>query len=126
MAESLRRPSEVAADIAKLNEKKRTLEEKLAALERQIYCLEGSYLQDTRSVGNILTGGVSPPPLLGPRLCLHTDGVVLLQGWDNYLSARSGTLKRPQKFKESDRLFSLSSVTSLKVVSLTDCSALLC
>ncbi len=62
------------------------------ALEKQIYALEGSYLQDTRSLGNILTG------------------------WDSYLSSRgSGALKRPMKFKDSDRLFSLSSVTSVKV-----------
>jgi len=53
--------------------------------------LEGSYLQDTKNIGNILLG------------------------WDGYLSYRgSGAVRRPMKFKESDRLFSLSSVTSLK------------
>jgi chromatin modification-related protein EAF6 len=80
-------------ELTKLLEKKQTVDQKLASLERQIYALEGSYLQDTRNLGNILTG------------------------WDSYLSSRgSGALKRPQKFKESDRLFSLSSLTSVKVI----------
>src|SRR4051794_34339170 len=34
-------------------------------------------------------------------------------GWDHYLSARSGAIKRATfKLKDSDRLFSLSSITS--------------
>jgi len=66
------------------------VEYKLSNLEKQIHALEGTYLQNTRNLGNILVG------------------------WDSYLSARSGALKRPSKFKESDRLFSLSSVSSFK------------
>jgi len=90
ISEVLRHPKEVSAEISKLLERKKATEEKLANLEQQIFLLEGSYLQDTRNLGNILTG------------------------WESYLSARSGALKRPLKFKDSDRLFSLSSVTALK------------
>jgi len=89
--EKLKNPGNISAELTKLLEKKTSIEQRLMALEKQIYALEGSYLQDTRSLGNILTG------------------------WDSYLSSRgSGALKRPMKFKESDRLFSLSSVTSMK------------
>src|SRR5687767_10055897 len=91
VVDNLRNPKEVVSELNRLLEKKKSTEEKLAHLERQIYALEGSYLTETRTLGNILVG------------------------WDSYLSARSGALKRPQKHKESDRLFSLSSVTSIKV-----------
>ncbi|PRP81590.1 hypothetical protein PROFUN_01097 [Planoprotostelium fungivorum] len=90
--ENLRTPKEVTSELNRLAEKKKSTEEKLASLEKQIYALEGSYLHDTRNLGNILVG------------------------WDSYLSARSGALKRPQKYKDSDRLFSLSSITSVRYV----------
>lgn len=83
--------SKLPNEIQKLLEKKHSLEEKLINLEKQIYALETSYLLDTKQIGNIVTG------------------------WDNYLSARGGALKKPTKLKDSDRLFSLSSVTSFKV-----------
>eukprot|EP00026_Physarum_polycephalum_P020351 Phypoly_transcript_22881.p1 GENE.Phypoly_transcript_22881~~Phypoly_transcript_22881.p1 ORF type:complete len:146 (+),score=26.77 Phypoly_transcript_22881:86-523(+) len=76
-------------DLDALLEQKADIEQKLASLERQIYALEGSYLEDTHHLGNII------------------------RGWDGYLSSRSGALKR-LKFKESDRLFSMSSVTAIK------------
>mmetsp|Transcript_19027 Transcript_19027/g.26619 ORF Transcript_19027/g.26619 Transcript_19027/m.26619 type:complete len:159 (-) Transcript_19027:55-531(-) len=90
VVENLRNPKDVTQELKRLVEKKANIEQKLISLEKQIYALEGSYLHDTRNLGNILTG------------------------WENYLSSRSGALKRPMKFKESDRLFSLSSVTALK------------
>eukprot|EP01102_Stenamoeba_stenopodia_P022949 TRINITY_DN9754_c0_g1_i1.p1 TRINITY_DN9754_c0_g1~~TRINITY_DN9754_c0_g1_i1.p1 ORF type:complete len:217 (+),score=54.18 TRINITY_DN9754_c0_g1_i1:81-653(+) len=79
----------MSVDTSALIEKKHSLERTLQNLERQIYALETSYLEDTLAVGNIL------------------------KGWDGYLSNRSSNFTR-KKFKESDRLFSLSSVTSLK------------
>ena len=95
VVENLRNPKDVTQELKRLVDKKTNIEQKLISLEKEIYALEGSYLHDTRNLGNILTG------------------------WENYLSSRSGALKRSLKFKESDRLFSLSSVTALKVCNLT-------
>ena len=80
----------ISKEIESLLESKTDIEGKLASLERQIYALEGSYLEDTHHLGNII------------------------RGWDGYLSSRSGALKK-MKFKDADRLFSTSSVTSIKV-----------
>lgn len=74
-----------------LQDKRNAVEQKLVSLEKQIWALEGTYLSETAHLGNIL------------------------RGWGDYLSARSGALKRvPRPVKEEDRLFSLSSATSLK------------
>jgi hypothetical protein len=70
------------------------LEEELARTERQIYELEGEYLQETVKDGNIL------------------------RGWDGYLGkqASSGAIRRINRFREADRLFSASSATAQQVV----------
>jgi chromatin modification-related protein EAF6 len=87
--EGIKTPEAAREELGKLLEEKSNLETKLKSLEKQIFQLEGSYLTETKHLGNILTG------------------------WDSYLSSRSGALRRPMKFKDSDRLFSLSSATAL-------------
>mmetsp|Transcript_35271 Transcript_35271/g.112265 ORF Transcript_35271/g.112265 Transcript_35271/m.112265 type:complete len:119 (+) Transcript_35271:3-359(+) len=81
-------------DVAKLQERRAVLEEELARTERQIYELEGEYLQETVKDGNIL------------------------RGWDGYLGkqASSGAIRRINRFREADRLFSASSATAQQVV----------
>ena len=71
-------------------EKKQLLEEDLRRIEKQIYDLEGEYLQETVKDGNIL------------------------RGWDSYhgKQASSGAIRRINRFREADRMFSASSVTS--------------
>jgi len=83
--------SSISQELEALLETKEDIEQKLASLERQIYALEGSYLDDTHHLGNII------------------------RGWDGYLSSRSGALKK-MRFKDADRLFSMSSVTAAKNV----------
>jgi len=80
-------------DLQSLLTRKRTLEGELKKIEKQIFSLETKYLDETNHVGNIL------------------------KGWDSYMSNKisnssSGSNPSRKRFKESDRLFSQSSVTS--------------
>ncbi|KAI3990160.1 hypothetical protein MKX01_029138 [Papaver californicum] len=80
-------PSQV---LTSLMSKRAKLQEELRSIEKQVYELETSYLQDSSQGGNVL------------------------KGFEGFLSSTKSTtnLKRSRKFQPEDRLFSLSSVTS--------------
>ena len=81
-------------ELLDLVQKKHELELNLISLEKQIYKFEESYLDETQAFGNVI------------------------KGWDNYLTSnlKSGSSsqksdRKVKKWKDSDRLFSKSSVT---------------
>ncbi|VFR02069.1 unnamed protein product [Cuscuta campestris] len=88
--EGKRAPSNPSAVLAALLSKRSKLHEELKNIEKQVYDMETSYLQDPSQCGNVL------------------------KGFEGFLSSSKSTtlLKRSRKFQPEDRLFSLSSVTS--------------
>eukprot|EP00123_Amoebidium_parasiticum_P021200 comp63285_c0_seq1/m.47947 comp63285_c0_seq1/g.47947 ORF comp63285_c0_seq1/g.47947 comp63285_c0_seq1/m.47947 type:complete len:152 (-) comp63285_c0_seq1:38-493(-) len=85
-------------ELDELVARQKQIEENLINLEKQIYNFEGSYLEDTQLYGNIF------------------------QGFEGFSSSNTGDRKGPRKFKESERLFSLSSATFQKSNDITDYS----
>ncbi|XP_021673150.1 uncharacterized protein LOC110659501 isoform X2 [Hevea brasiliensis] len=90
MSSGQRSGSNPAAMLASLMGKREKLREELRNIEKQVYELETSYLQDSGHFGNVL------------------------KGFEGFLSSSKSTtnVKRSRKFQPEDRLFSLSSVTS--------------
>ncbi|XP_015582317.2 chromatin modification-related protein MEAF6 isoform X1 [Ricinus communis] len=82
--------SNPAAMLASLMGKREKLWEELRNIEKQVFELETSYLQESGHFGHVL------------------------KGFEGFLSSSKSTtnLKRSRKFQPEDRLFSLSSVTS--------------
>ena len=68
------------------SKKRKELRHELATIEKQIYDLETTYLEETREFGNIFTG------------------------WETYLSIEK--VKTKKQITTDERLFSLSSITS--------------
>lgn len=79
-----------ATTLTSLVSKRQKLQEELHTIEKQVYELETSYLQESSHFGNAF------------------------KGFDGLLSASRNTtnLKRSRKLQPEDRIFSLSSVTS--------------
>ncbi|XP_047324771.1 chromatin modification-related protein eaf6-like [Impatiens glandulifera] len=88
--EGQRNSTSPSAMLAALLCKRSKLHEELRSIEKQVYDMETSYLQDPSQCGNVL------------------------KGFEGFLSSSKSTtlLKRSRKFQPEDRLFSLSSVTS--------------
>ncbi|CAH9126764.1 unnamed protein product [Cuscuta epithymum] len=84
------RGSNPKAMLSSILNKRQKLQEELRNIEKQVFDLETTYLQETGSFGNAL------------------------RGFEGFLSSsnKSSSLKRSRKFQLEDRLFSLSSVTS--------------
>uniref|UniRef100_A0A803LMR4 Uncharacterized protein n=1 Tax=Chenopodium quinoa TaxID=63459 RepID=A0A803LMR4_CHEQI len=82
--------SNPGARLASLLTKREKLQDELRNIEKQVFELETTYLQDSNHFGHVL------------------------KGFEGFLgSSKSATnLKRPRKFQPEDRIFSLSSVTS--------------
>ncbi|KAK4531191.1 hypothetical protein CCYA_CCYA07G2048 [Cyanidiococcus yangmingshanensis] len=102
------RPASVAentgplSEIKTLERGKKELEEKLARIERQIYDMETSYLEDTWAQGNIARGWDNTLRK-GSR---HLDGTTAGS------RGSSAQMSRPRKMQDIDRIFSRSSITS--------------
>jgi len=72
-----------------LEQKKQRLEDELRMVEKQVYDLETSYLNDSNQNGNVL------------------------KGFEGYLApTKTQNMKKGRSFKIEDRMFSLSSTTS--------------
>ncbi|XP_074319515.1 uncharacterized protein LOC141656503 [Silene latifolia] len=83
--------------LAALISKRGKLKDELRNIEKQVYELETSYLQDSNQFGHVL------------------------KGFEGFINSSKSTinLKRPRKFQPEDRIFSLSSITSPAVEELS-------
>ncbi|XP_038713196.1 chromatin modification-related protein MEAF6-like isoform X2 [Tripterygium wilfordii] len=125
-AEGLRASSNPSVLLSSLLSKRTKLQDELRSIEKQVYDMETSYLQDPSQYGNVLKGfegflsSSKNTALYGVAMkTLH----ILLFHLIKYASLGCMlfviqkircffSLKRSRKFQPEDRLFSLSSVTS--------------
>ena len=116
--------------VSALLHRKEQLEQDLRNVEKQIYDLEGSYLEETGNYGNILqvcerfdrkpkahackTTGKRIYHYHSSKICARV--YVCSQGWSGFMAIHPKNYQSaPKRVKESDRAFSLSSVTSPQV-----------
>ncbi|XP_042513273.1 chromatin modification-related protein MEAF6-like isoform X2 [Macadamia integrifolia] len=130
MATGQRASSNPSAMLASLMSKRVKLHEELRNIEKQVYELETSYLQDSNQCGNVLKGfewflsaSKSTTKYITGTFIKYLF-IILFNFWVLWFElfgysselAVSGQnppcLKRSRKFQPEDRLFSLSSVTS--------------
>mmetsp|Transcript_38585 Transcript_38585/g.46677 ORF Transcript_38585/g.46677 Transcript_38585/m.46677 type:complete len:119 (+) Transcript_38585:72-428(+) len=79
----------MSSTLQQLQHRKERLEEELRHVEKQVYDLETSYLNDSSQYGNVL------------------------KGFEGFLApSKNQSVKKTRNFKTEDRLFSLSSMTS--------------
>ena len=79
----------MSSTLAALQQRKERLDEELKQVEKQVYDLETTYLNDSSQYGNVL------------------------KGFEGFLSQTKNTSqKKARNFKPEDRLFSLSSTSS--------------
>jgi chromatin modification-related protein EAF6 len=94
------RSKEERAAVQALEARRNKLVDDLRALERQIFTLEESYIEETHSVGNVI------------------------KGWDGFASASlpKGPVQGPKRVRvlPQDRIFSNSSLTSPQTHNLAE------
>lgn len=98
--------ADVLSELKMMQRGKRELEEKLGRVERQIFDIEASYLEETWSYGNVVRGwdGFVKRELKSDDPGLSVTRSVAFGGGSNPTRFR--------KMKDSDRIFSKSSVTA--------------
>ncbi|KAG6474221.1 hypothetical protein ZIOFF_068145 [Zingiber officinale] len=118
-----RASSNPSAVLTAFMSKREKLQDELRAIERQVYDLETTYLQDSNQNGSVLKGFegfLSSSKSTAKFLFLIEQGSGsgltylrhTLDSDKNTICNCISSLKRSRKFQPEDRLFSLSSITS--------------